>query len=46
MPAFGTYTGALNVHSKAFAGLLNAETCKLWMIGKTAIHSFPLSRAS
>jgi uncharacterized protein len=45
MPAFGTYTGALNVRSKAFAGLLETETCKLWMIGKTAIHCFPLSRA-
>jgi uncharacterized protein len=45
MPAFGTYTGALNVRSKAFAGLLDHEACKLWMIGKTSIHCFPLSRA-
>ncbi len=45
MPAFGSYTGALNVRSKAFAGLMDVGACKLWMIGKTAIHCFPLSRA-
>ena len=44
MPAFGTYTGALNVRSKAFAGLFDNAACKVWMISKTAIHSFPLSR--
>jgi uncharacterized protein len=45
MPAFGAYTGALNVHSPAFAKLLDIEKAKLWMIGKTAIHTIPMKRA-
>jgi uncharacterized protein len=46
MPAFGSYTGALNVRSKAFAGLFDVQACKVWMTGKSAIHCFPLSRAA
>jgi uncharacterized protein len=45
LPAFGAYTGALSVHSKAFANLLDVETAKLWMIGKTAIHAVPMKTA-
>jgi uncharacterized protein len=46
MPAFGAYTGALNVRSRAFDGLFQAEDTHVWMIGKSAIHKFPLARAS
>ncbi len=46
LPAFGSYTGALNVRNPAFNGLLNAETTKSWMIGKAAIHCFPFKRLS
>jgi uncharacterized protein len=42
MPAFGAYTGGLSVTSSAFAGLFN-RTAKTWMIGRSAIHPFPLS---
>ena len=45
LPAFGSYTGGLNVRSKAFAGLLDPKRGEIWMIGKSAIHHFPLSRA-
>jgi uncharacterized protein len=44
LPAFGSYTGALNVKSPAFAGLFNAGEAHAWMIGKTAMHRFPWKR--
>jgi uncharacterized protein len=46
MPAFGSYTGALNVRSTAFNGLFNTQNTKAWMISKTAIHAFPFKRLS
>jgi uncharacterized protein len=46
LPAFGSYTGALNVRSRAFDGLFDAATAHVWMIGTSAIHKFPLSRVS
>ena len=39
MPAFGSYTGALSVTSKAFEGLFGDY--HVWMIGTKAIHRFP-----
>lgn len=44
LPAFGSYTGALNVLSGAFAGLFVEVETKAWMIGKAAIHCFPFKR--
>ena len=44
LPAFGSYTGALNVLSSAFSGLLEPAETQAWMIGKTAIHCFPFKR--
>jgi uncharacterized protein len=46
MPAFGAYTGGLSVTSKAFGGLLNEKTAHAFMIGRAAIHRFPLARIS
>lgn len=46
LPAFGSYTGALNVRSTAFKGLLNTQQAKAWMISKTTIHAFPFKRLS
>jgi DNA ligase-associated metallophosphoesterase len=46
LPAFGSYTGALNLLNPAFKGLLNTENTKSWMIGKAAIHCFPFKRLS
>lgn len=42
MPAFGSYTGALNVLSDAFDGLL--DDYSVWMIGQSAIHRFPAAK--
>jgi uncharacterized protein len=44
LPAFGSYTGALNVRTQAFAGLFDTTRTHAWMIGKTAIHKFPWKR--
>jgi uncharacterized protein len=44
LPAFGSYTGALNVMSCAFSGLFDQAQTQAWMIGKTAIHCFPWKR--
>jgi uncharacterized protein len=44
LPAFGSYTGAVNVRSSAFAHLFEQPTAQVWMIGKTAIHAFPFKR--
>jgi uncharacterized protein len=44
LPAFGSYTGALNVKNPAFQGLLNIQNTKVWMISKTTIYNFPYQR--
>jgi uncharacterized protein len=44
LPAFGSYTGALNVLSGAYAGLFDETRAQAWMIGKAAIHCFPWKR--
>jgi uncharacterized protein len=44
LPAFGSYTGALNIRSGAFTGLFDEGETKAWMIGKAAIHCFPFAR--
>jgi uncharacterized protein len=44
MPAFGTYTGALNIRTPAIANLFDEAATNLWLIGKKAIHKFPMRR--
>ncbi|MFO1091561.1 MAG: ligase-associated DNA damage response endonuclease PdeM [Hyphomicrobiales bacterium] len=44
MPAFGAYTGGLNVLSEAFESLFPAREFKVWMIGRQAIHRMPAKR--
>ncbi len=44
MPAFGSYTGALSVRSKPYWKLFDENRTQVWMIGKSAIHRFPLQR--
>jgi uncharacterized protein len=46
MPAFGAFTGGLNINSKAFAGLLDKETAQAIMIGRAALHRFPMEKIS
>lgn len=38
MPAFGAYTGGLNVRAKAFAGLFSGVKFNAWMIGRDAVY--------
>jgi uncharacterized protein len=46
MPAFGSYTGALSVRSRAYDDLFDEAESHVWMLGKSAIHRFPLARVS
>lgn len=42
MPAFGAYTGGLNVMAAAFRPLF-AGSFTAWLIGRSAVHAFPSS---
>ena len=44
LPAFGSYTGAMNVRTAAFNGLFDTDAAQVWMIGRNAIHNFPWGR--
>jgi uncharacterized protein len=44
LPAFGAYTGAVNVRSKIFNGLFDEESTSVWMLASSDIHRFPLKR--
>ena len=44
LPAFGAYTGALGLSHPAYDGLINPETAKVWMIGRSSLQCFPLAR--
>jgi DNA ligase-associated metallophosphoesterase len=46
MPAFGSYTGALSLSSRAFAGLFNEDECLVWMLGRQGLHRFPRGRVT
>ncbi len=46
MPAFGAYTGALSVTSRAYHSLFEVAAAEVLMIGKAALHRFPFSRLS
>lgn len=41
MPAFGAYTGSLNILDKAYRGLFNAERLMAYMIGDARIYPMP-----
>lgn len=44
MPAFGAYTGALNVLDRAFRGLFAEERLRAYMLGQDRVY--PVSRAA
>jgi hypothetical protein len=44
MPAFGAYTGALSVASRAYDGLFDEPEAQVFVLGRSAIHRLPLSR--
>lgn len=41
MPAFGAYTGSLNVLDRAYAGLFRAETLVAYMLGAGRVFAMP-----
>ena len=44
MPAFGSYTGALNISAEPFAPLFQPGAYHVWMLGGRAVHRFPAVR--
>jgi len=38
LPAFGTYTGGLNVMDEAFAPLFGSDGLKVWMLGQEGLY--------
>jgi uncharacterized protein len=44
LPAFGAYTGGFDVSHAAFDGLFDMKKARALMIGRSAIHNFPLSK--
>ncbi|CAN5347567.1 ligase-associated DNA damage response endonuclease PdeM [soil metagenome] len=44
MPAFGAFTGGLDVRDEAFMPVFPTGEFFVWMIGSRAIHRFPSSR--
>jgi len=41
LPAFGAYTGGLDVRHEAFRPLLAADAFRVIMVGKSALHALP-----
>jgi DNA ligase-associated metallophosphoesterase len=46
MPAFGAFTGGLDVSSEVFSGLFGAGGFGVWMLAGTRIHLFPARSVS
>lgn len=44
MPAFGSFTGGLNVRAQPFAPVFPSGQFDVWMLGARALHKFPSSR--
>lgn len=43
LPAFGAYTGGLNVRDAAFAGLFQPSAFAAWMLGDEGVYAFRLA---
>jgi uncharacterized protein len=41
MPAYGAFTGALNLRDRAFAGLFREEALIAWMLGTGRLYALP-----
>ncbi|MEM8877223.1 MAG: ligase-associated DNA damage response endonuclease PdeM [Pseudomonadota bacterium] len=46
LPAFGAYTGGLNLRSRPFDSLFDASSLNAWMLGDDAVYRVPLKRLS
>ncbi|MEZ5841484.1 MAG: metallophosphatase, partial [Hyphomicrobiales bacterium] len=44
VPAFGAYTGGLNVLDAAFAGLFSPASFRAFLIGGETVHAVPAAR--
>jgi DNA ligase-associated metallophosphoesterase len=44
LPAFGAYTGGFDVSQSTFDGLFDERMARAFMIGRSAIHNFPLKK--
>jgi metallophosphoesterase superfamily enzyme len=44
LPAFGAYTGGLNVRGKAFSGLFDEARLNVWMLGADTVYRVPRRR--
>ncbi len=41
MPAYGAYTGALNIRDRAFAGIFAEDSLVAWMLGTERLYAVP-----
>jgi DNA ligase-associated metallophosphoesterase len=41
MPAYGAYTGALNLRDRAFAGMFREESLSAWALGSSRLYRLP-----
>lgn len=46
MPAFGAYTGGLNIKDKAFHGLFDTDALDVYLLGKTQVYPMPTAALS
>ncbi len=46
LPAFGAFTGGLNVLDPAVSGLFTAESAQVWMLGRQAVYPLGLQHLS
>ncbi len=46
MPAFGAYTGGLNIRDAAFAAVLRRTALTAHLLGDGRLHAFPVARCS
>lgn len=44
LPAFGAFTGGLNVLDEAFSTLLDPEARKVWLLGQAGVYPVPFSQ--
>ena len=44
MPAFGAFTGGLNVLDEAFLPLFGQHTMRVWMLGRDGVYPVPLAQ--
>jgi len=46
MPAFGVFTGGLNIRSEVFCELLDVQKLQIWMLGRNQVFEIPAHHLS